>query len=1024
MILARTSMARPVAMTTITLALLIFGGLAYRNLGLDLMPQVDMPYVTVLVPYPGAAPDDVESVARTVEDALSSVDGVKHMNTTCMNGVCQVLIEFELNRNVDLAAMDVRERIDLVRQDLPDAVEDPRILKFDVNARAVVTLALAGDRPLDELYELADRVLKDRFTTLSGVAQVELIGGAAREVQVRADRTALAARGLTSADLARALARGNRRIPAGEINEGHREMSVTFDGEAGSLEELGGIEVGTVRGERVYLRDVAEIRMGTERVRSRAFVDGRPCIALRIAKRGDANAVRVVERIRATVEHLRPDLPAGCELVWFHDDGEFIEATVDDAWSSIRLGIWLTGGILLLFLRDVRTALVAFVSLPVSIVISFMVLPWFGFTLNSPTLIALGISVGILVTNSIVVLENIVLKVSGTAPSAAGLRQTVERATAGVGLAVAASALTNIVVFIPIAMMKSLSGRFLAPFAVTLTAATLASLFISFTLTPILAWLFLRREWRFNAWMHHLLTPWERGQARMQDLYLRSLRLAGRRPLAGVLIILLGSVAMFRFVGPRVGTDFVPTPDQGLISARLEYPADFRLDVTAGRALELGRRLGGAAGATHMLVTVGKVQGMVGTVSEGPYLAEVFTRIPPKTERAETVLELMERQRKVLSGEADCRYAVNLPMIVGGAQQQIDIRIHGDDLARLDETGLEAARRMQASPRLRDVEHSVRVGRPEIVVTPNRAVLQDMGLSPGDLGMILRGNWEGIKASVFKQGDRSYDVRVKWAEEEGSAQVAAVGVPSPDGLPVALGAMAGLRERLQPAQINRSEKQRVVRLYANPARGVGLGTAMQELDALLRPILKPGQSLVFGGLSEQMRESFDEFVLVSLIAVALTYLLLAAMLESWSQPVLILLTVPFAYLGLFLALWVTGTTLSILGLLAGVMLVGVVVNNAILIMDEVNHLRRIGGLGRAEALWQAAGSKFRPIFMTSLAALLGMLPMAMGRGLGSEIRASVGIGSVGGMVVSGLLSLYVIPMVYLAAGSFKNRRPT
>ena len=499
MFLSNVSIKRPITMSVVILVMIFFGLLAYRNIGLDLMPSVEMPFITVVTVYPGASPDEIEtSVAKKIEDAVVAVDGIRHMDSTCMNNVCQTLIEFELNRDVDFAAMDVREKIDLIRADLPADAEDPKIMKYDINARPVITLGLTGIVSIDELYDYADNKLRDRLSTVEGVANVDIIGGAKQEVHILVDRAKLAAKGLTTLDLVNTVQANNVKIPSGTLKDGMHEFTVTYDGEAQQIHDLGNLQVGVQQGQRVYLRDVARIEMGTERVDTTAYIDGKPCIAIKVVKKGEANAVKVIRRVRAAFDAAEKEIPGGMSLIWFRDDGNFIEATICDSWSSIIQGILLTGAILILFLQDIRTALIAFISIPASIIIAFVVMPSLGYTMNIPTLTAFGLSVGILVTNSIVVLENIDAKLSGNRDH---VKDDVQKATAGVAVAVLASALTNIVVFIPVGMMKSLSGRMLSCFGVVIAAATIASLFISFTLTPMLSSIILKRESKINRYL-------------------------------------------------------------------------------------------------------------------------------------------------------------------------------------------------------------------------------------------------------------------------------------------------------------------------------------------------------------------------------------------------------------------------------------------------------------------------------------------------------------------------------------------
>ena len=1019
MFLAKISTKRPIAMTTLIICLSIFGILAFRTVGIDLLPQVDIPYVTITVVYPGASPDELETtVAKKLEDAVVQVDGIKHLTSTCLNNFCQVLIEFELGRDVDVAATDVREKVGLIREDLPTDAEEPQILKYDINATPVVTVALKGARPIDDLYDYADDTLADRFSALSGVAKVELIGGQEREVLVEVDRKLLAARGLALGQIVAALNRENLKVPIGQIDDGKREISLMFDAEADEIPDLGNIEIGVVRGERVYLRDLARFKFGTERAKSRAFYDGEPCVVLKVTKKGEANAAAVVNRVRAVFDAVKKSLPGGMELVWFRDDGDFVNATVKDGLTSLRDGVILTGIVLLLFLADIRTAFIAFVSIPVTMIIALMTFTWFGYTMNVITMSAFGISVGILVANSIVVLENIVHAFESRKGEDFEVKTVVERATSQVGLAVAASALTNIVVFLPIATMKSITGQFLAPFAVTVTAATFASLLISFTLTPILAIQTFAYGGRINRFLGWLLAPWNRIYNGIERGYLGSLRWVLNAPLLVVVVTSVVCGWALWFYVPRVQMDFVSQTDMGDLTVRLEYPADSNLAQASARTQTIAGRMRKDPAVRHVTVTCGKVQGLVGQVSEGPYLAEIQLRLSSKVERKnDPIKTVMERLRRELVKEPDCIWSVMVPSVAGGgSSQDIVIMVSGSDLNELNRIGIAAAAEIRDDPVSSDVTHSVRPGRPEIQIRPNRAVLHDMDVSASELGLTLRADIAGIKTSTYKKGDRSYDIRVRYVQEPGLEQVGVLNLPGADGHPILVGAVAGLHESLQPTQITRYEKSRSVSIYANAAKGYGLGTAMAKQQRVVSKLLPAGYTMAFSGMAEKMREAFAEFKLVTLVAILLTYLLLAAMMESWTQPFIILLTVPFSYLGLYMTIYYAGATLSIFGLLAGIMLVGVVVNAAILLIDEVNMLRRDQGYRKREALTQAAERKFRPILMSCVAALFGMLPMATGSGLGSELRASIGIGSVGGILVSSLLSLYFIPAIYLVVG--------
>jgi len=996
MFLSDTALKKPVLTLVVLIVLMMFGLLATRNVGVDIVPNVVVPYVSVMVVYPGASPEEIEtSVAKPIEDAVVQVDGLKHVTATCANNFCQVMLEFNLGCDQNVAADDVRAKLAVIEGDFPDGAEKPQVQKFDMNAIPVVTLALTGGG-IDELYDFADEKLSSRFSTVGGVASVELVGGEEREVVVTVDRAKLAAAGLTLAQVVEKVGRGNLRIPSGSIADHGREFSVMFDAEADALEDLGKIEIGAGNGAaRIYLRDVATFAFGTKRKESVAEFDGRRAVVMKVTKRGEANAAKTVAGIREVYEQLKGRLPDGMKLDWVRDDGAYINATVRGGADSIWQGVLLTGLVLLLFLADWRTALTAFVSIPVTIVISLVAFSLFGYTANVITMNAVGISVGILVANSIVVLENIAAKPGDVA-----------KATGEIALAVCASALTNVVVFLPIATMKTMAGQFFVPFAIVVAASTFASLLVSFTLTPMMAAKLGSRGERANRLLAKLFKPWNAAYAAQERFYAATLGVVLKRPKLWLAAFTAATLAGFALLAPKVKSDFVPRFDKGELSVNLEFPADTTLERSEARAKAIAEKLvrvtdaDGKPVVAHHTLLVGKTQGILGQVSRGSYLAQIDIVLVPMTERCDSIDDVAGKMRAIVREEPDAIASVLVPVIVGGASQAIQVKMLGDDLARLDAAGLDLAKCLKASGKATDVADNVRPGRPELRIRPNRAVLNDLGMSPYLLGLDLRASLAGLTPATFTAGDRSYDIRVKYGDRDGVEQVESLNFPGPDGRPFTLGAVADVERTLQKVQIIRCEKQRSTIVYANNAPGVGMGETVDAALARAREKLPPDYTVMLGGQSEYMAEAFEEFGLVTFVAIALTYLLLAAMLESWTLPFVILFTIPFSYLGIFAAVVTAHQTLSIFGMLAGIMLVGVVVNAAILIIDE---WRRTGDV------YAAARAKFRPVLMSCAAALFGMLPMALGGGLGCELRQSMGVGSVGGLLVSSLFTLYFIP---------------
>lgn len=1018
--LSNFSVRRPVAIICLFIGLSLLGFNAYRKMGLEIMPKVDLPYITIITIYPGATPEEIETdIAKPIEDEVSTISGLKHVTSTCIENLCQTLIEFELGVNQDIAATDVREKLDLIRNDFPQGVEDPKVVKYDINAKPVLTLALTGDRPVEELYDYADNDLRDKISVLPGVASVEVEGGAEREVHVLVDRDKLAARGLTSLNLVQTLQEGLRIIPSGRVRAHGTEYSVKFDADYKELAPIGDMEISGKDGQRTYIKDVAEVRMTTEEQRQIAHVDGRQAIAIRVIKRSEGNAVKVIDGVREALVELEKQLPGGMELVWITDDGTFTRAMVDDAWKNVGQGILLTGLILFLFLHNLRTIMIIVVTMPLTIIVGFLFMSAAGFTINVSTLMAIGMSVGILVTNSIVVLEGIVKRLDeGLSPK--------EAARVGAGesfIPVLASAGTNIVVLFPIAIMPGMVGLFIGPFAMTMVIVTAVSLFMSFTLTPMMASLLLKpRKKKSRSPAALFGRAWDWGFNYVADFYRWQLQFFERyRIMAVVFMILVALLFMHSMkIGGTLGFGMGEEADRGEISVKLEFPTSNDLASTTEAVLAIEEDLRFLPHLRHMLTTIGKVQGMVGQSSEGVHLAQILLRFNERTERTETLYDILEMTREKLKKQAGVIATLVITNFTGGQSSDVEFEIIGPELATLDQLALNAQKASYTLPGFRDPDTTTRQGKPELRIKPDRAVLADLGFAPTTLGMALRGNIEGITAGTFKREARNYDIVVKFAEKEGKDQVRDFLFPAAPGRPMALNNIGTIEETLAPVQITRKDKQRISKFYANLSPDLPLGTATQQLTAAFeeQSPLPPGYSHRFGGVYEVMAEGIEALLEAGLIASLLVVLMLAALLESFKQPLLILVTLPLGLIGVLYGLYLGGYGMSIFTMMGVVMLIGIVVNNAILIMDEFN-VNVAKGVFRHAAMINAAHEEFRPVIMITLAAVLGMLPMAFGRGIGAEMRNDIGLASAAGILISGILTLYVVPILY----DFFTRKP-
>jgi len=1000
-------------MSCLIIGLTLLGLKSYLNMGLELMPTMDVPYITVTTIYPGATPEQIETdVAKRIEDQVVTIDGLKHVSSACMENVCLSLLEFNLDVDVDIAATDVREKLDLIKADFPEDVEDPKILKFDINAKAIANLALTGEVSLDELYDFADNTLRDKITVISGVADVELVGGAKREVNVVIDRDKLAAKGLSSNDVVQAIQSSVRLIPSGHIKESGREFTVKFDAECKDVADIAGLEIANQDNQRCYIRDIGQVLMTTEELRQKANIDGKPCIYIKVKKKAEANAVRVVNGVRSEMDKLIEELPGGMELVWVSDDGRFIEASVESAWLNVAEGIFLTALILFFFLYNIRATIVVAVTMPLTIIIGLFFMQMVGFTLNISTLIAIGMSVGVLVTNSIVVLEAIVKRLDKT-----GDVKSASRLGAGEAfVAVLASAGTNIVVLFPVATMGSMIGLFMKPLALSMLIMTAVSLFISFTLTPILCSILLKpRQAERKGLIVGMETRFNRLLGSTVDGYRRLLSFNEKHKtaaLATLALVILLFVHALSLAG-KVGFGFISDPDQAQLFVKLEYPTWYDLEKTAGRVRQVEERLDDLPELKHVLSSIGKVEGVIGQSTQGVYLAQILLIFSDRDQRQLSIDELQAEVRKRLTGYPEAILTVTQPTAIGGQSQDIELEISGRELATLDSLATQTRQRSSEIDGLKDVDTTVRTGKPELAILPNRAVLSDLNIPAVGLGMALRANLEGLDAGTFKQGDRNYDIVVKFAAQQGKQQIEKFMFPGAPGKPVTLSNLADINQRIAPIQITRKDKQRVAKVFANLGSNMPLGTAVDlisnEIDTKLQ--FPPGYSYKFTGMYETMDEANAAFGGAGLIAIILVVLTLAAILESFKQPWLILVTLPLALIGVMWALALTGESISMFVLMGVVMMIGIVVNNAILIMDQFNvHVAE--GVPVHKAMITAACERFRPVVMITFAAVLGMLPLALGRGIGAEMRNGVGIASVGGILISGVLMLVVMPILY------------
>ncbi|MBN1505051.1 MAG: efflux RND transporter permease subunit, partial [Candidatus Eisenbacteria bacterium] len=1023
MFLAQLSVRKPVLVTMLLLLFVVIGGFSYLRLPIDLMPKIDFPYVSVTTVYPGAGPEELETlVSKPIEDAVSATSGLKNIWSYSLEGVSIVLIEFTLETKVDVAAMDVKEKVDAIRSTLPEDVEAPTIGKFDFSAFPIMNLAVSSKRPLRETYEIADKTIKLELAKIPGLAAIEVTGGRKREILVSVGKEKLKGYGLSIMDLVAAIASENLNIPGGHIVQDTREYGVRVEGEFDKVDEIRNVLVQRNGGPPLRLGDIASVEDTYEEVREMARFNGEETVGINLQKRSDANTVKAANEVYRAVERLKRILPPDVRIEIARDRSTFIKESVADVNSNIVWGILLTALVLFLFVHSWQGVVIAGVAMPMSVVSTYSFLYFSGYTINTMTLMGLGLCVGILVANALVVMENIYRYLDmGKSPAEAA-----EQGTSEIALAVLASTLTNVVVFVPIAFMRGIIGQFFKEFGLTVTFATFVSLIVSLTLTPMLASKMLKPKSAGPAhfglrFLENLFQRGDAAYARFAHGYRTALEWAldRRWRIVGIAVALFViSIAIV----PMIGSEFFGQADQGALTITLEMPVGANLDETLKAIEQVERVVRKFPEVEAVFSSVGTTQSDIGTGS-GVNVGDVLVGLVDKGERNRSDKQLADAFRAALTEIPSAKLTVaTASMMGGGGEKDIQIEVTGNETSALTDLANKVVAAVEETPGTVDVDTSWRLGKPEIKVKPNREKCADYGISTAAVASLTRSFLTGTVASRYREKDEEYDIRVKLAQADRSSveKVGALLIKAGDNtIPVAELATVSYDEG--PTQIVRKNRQRMVTVSANIGRGTLGGLVSQIRQKTDQLDLPAGYRIYFGGMAEVMEESFGSLFQALILAVVLTYMLLAAILESYVHPFTIMLTVPLGAVGVLLGLFVTGRTISIFSLMALIMLVGIVVNNAILMLDYANTLRR-KGYGVREALLEACPTRFRPIVMMNLAAIAAMMPLALGFGAISAFRTPMAIASIGGLFCSTIFTLFLIPCVYSLLDQWSHRR--
>ena len=1029
--LAEICIKRPVFAAMIILALVVVGGASYFRLGVDRFPSFDLPNVSVRTSLPGGAPEEVESeVSQKIEEAVNTVEGIEELRSISGQGTSIVFATFNLNRDIDTAAQDVRDRVATVIRDLPRDVDPPIVNKFNNDSSPVMTVALSADRSVRELTELADKLVKPLLERSTGVGEINIVGGLGRAINVWVDADRLAAYQLPISTVRNAIVRQNSDAPGGNVTLGSREQGLRTMGRVADPKIFNDLVVTTIAGAPIHIRDIGYAEDGTKEQRSVARLNGVPTVTLEVRRQTGTNTVEVIEAAKANLARIAGQLPTDVKMEVIRDQSRYIYAALHEITLHLVLGSILASLVVLAFMRSWRSTIIAAIAIPSSVIASFGMMRALNFTLNSVTMLALVLMVGVVIDDAIVVLENIFRFVEEKKMRPF---EAARAATAEIGLAVMATTFSLVVIFVPVSFMSSISGRFLYQFGLTAAVAILVSLLVSFTLTPMMSARFLRAS---DVASHGGETAKSRrgfyGYIDRSYTWLLSHALRHRAAVATLaVLVILSSIPLYKMVKQ----DYIPTD---VDESEFDVSVNAR-EGTSMRAMdEVMRRveadLQSTPGVRVVLATAGG--GFIGGVNQGG----AYVRIAPIEERSfslarvwsgiidgrplegfttnysqrDVMQEIRSRLRKYKDLRTSVRNARSIN--IGGGGSEIDFVLRGPDLELLAKYADELR---QKAPELGiiDADTTLQLDKPELRVEIDRARAADLGVATEDVASALRlmvGGDQRVSRFRDEAVNDDYDVQIRLSEGQRNdpETISRLYVPRQNGALARLDNLVKIVPATTASRIDRLDRQRQVSLRASVAPGYALA---DRLDALRNEVanmhLPAAYSTAVSGRARELERTFNEFIWAFLLSVIFMYMILASQFESVVHPITILLSLPLSIPFAMLSLWVTGNTLNLYSALGILVLFGVVKKNAILQIDHMNGLRR-SGMDRPAAIMQANRDRLRPILMTTLALVAGMMPLALGTGPGSDERRAIAVVVIGGQSLALLLTLIVTPVAY------------
>ncbi len=1026
--LAEICIRRPIFAAMIILALVVVGSASYFRLGVDRFPSVDLPTVSVRTVLPGSSTEETEvEISQRIEEAVNTVEGIQELRSVTSGANSIVIATFDLSRNIETAAQDIRDRVSGVIRRLPDDVQPPIVAKFNNDSSPILTLALSANRPLRELTEIADKQIKVQIERAEGVGEVQIVGGLERAISVTIDADRLAAYNLPITVVRNALANQNSAAPGGNVTSGAREMPLRTLGRVEDANAFGDLVVAVVGGQPVRIRDLGEAVDGTKEQRSVARLNGVPTVTLEVRRQSGANTVAVIDSVRRILERIKPTLPTDVKVQPIRDQSLYIRAALHEINLHLILGSLFASLVVFAFMRNWRSTVIAAVAIPTSVIATFGMMKALDFTLNSVTMLALVLMVGVVIDDAIVVLENIFRFVEEKKMKP---MEAARKATAEIGFAVLSTTLSLVVIFVPVSFMSSISGRFLYQFGITAAVAVLVSLLVSFTLTPTMSARLLRAEDAAGGEAHSR----EGFYGKIDRLYVRLLKKAmHHRVIAAVLALLV--MASSIPLASLMKTEYVPSDvDEAEFELNVNAPEGTSLAAMDEVMRAVEKEVRAVPEVRDVLISAGG--GFFGGVNQG----NGYVRIAPQDERQFTFKrffsglfhgdpglafrgrsqrDVMSDIRKRLAKLPNIRPGVrNVPSFnIGGGNFEIDFSLRGPDLASLSKY-VEALRtKSQELGGIVDADTTLKLNKPELAVHIDRARAADLGVQVGDVATALQvmvGGDPEVTRFYDPAANDEYDVELRLAQADRSdpGTISRLLVPRAGGGLVRLDSLVSLAEQTSASRVDRLDRQRQASLRA----GVGPGYALSDrIEALRKAVaemnLPPAYTTSVGGRARELERTRTEFLFAFMLSIIFMYMILASQFESLVHPLTILLSLPIAVPFALFSLWATGNTLNLYSALGVLVLFGVVKKNAILQIDHTNQLRE-AGMEREAAIVQGNRDRLRPILMTTLALVAGMIPLAVGSGPGAEERRAVAVVVIGGQSLSLLLTLLATPVFY------------